>query len=458
MIESLLHVLVGVVLLITFLKLSKATVLGGGAALVVILLVLKRAEYGLYCAAATIPLGMAGPIDSLHGTLTITRLIFYLTAASFILRCAVRRKVEGIPREKKNSVLLILALVILLSAFTGLNFAESVTGIFHYYSCFLMYIMVILLVRDEITYNRTLLFVVCPLTLALILGILSYNLNLGFAARFSVSEARRLTSTEFLGPNSFALLIVSIFPFAVNSYIHEREKSKRFLYLLWAGLLFYGTLLTYSRASTVTLIIVSLIILARSFDRLSRREIAGFAVAGILILLLLPGLVFQRVESLSRGEDDPSLRSRLSYLKVGYEIFKDHPLLGVGPNNYRVAYASPQYKSAGYLSESNLEVGRERGRVGRAAHNMYAESLSELGIVGFALLLYLFYLGWKDVRAAEQLFRKANDEKSYRLTSSLELGFLAFLLNSFFLSSGFFPILWIFLGLSSASLAIARGR
>jgi O-antigen ligase len=183
----------------------------------------------------------------------------------------------------------------------------------------------------------------------------------------------------------------------------------------------------------------------------------GLAFAGVLVLLLLPGLVFQRVESLSRGGDDPSLKARWSYVKVGYEVFKDHPLFGVGPNNYKVAYASPEYRSAGYQSESNEEIGKQRGRVGRAAHNMYLEAISEIGLVGIALLIYIFLLTWKEFREAQAKFKESGNEKMWLLTNSLELGLLAFLLNSFFLSSGFFPILWIFVGLA-LEIVLKRSR
>jgi hypothetical protein len=44
------------------------------------------------------------------------------------------------------------------------------------------------------------------------------------------------------------------------------------------------------------------------------------------------------------------------------------------------------------------------------------------------------------------------------LTGCLEIGFLAFLLNSFFLSSEFFPILWVFVGTSGACLALSRKK
>jgi O-antigen ligase len=130
----------------------------------------------------------------------------------------------------------------------------------------------------------------------------------------------------------------------------------------------------------------------------------------------------------------------------------------VGPNNYKRAYASPEYKSVGYLSESNAELGRERGRVGRAAHNMYVEMVSEIGVPGLAMVLLIFFYTWREYRLAQSAFRRLGEDRMYWIANSLELGFLAFLLNSFFLSSEFFPILWIFIGLSGSCYALSREK
>jgi|GEM_PF-5366080 len=454
--EMLLYMVVGIVLVLLILSMSLLVVVGAAAAMTVVILVLKRVEYGLYLASATIPLGVLGPVDAFHGTLTVTRILFLLTAVSLLLRYFLGRESRRVEKTAKNQALLILTLVVLISAAVGINFSESGTGLFYYYVSIIVYLVTSFAVRDETTYRKTVLAILLPLSLSLLLGIMSYHFNLDFAARFSVSDTRRMTSSSFLGPNSYALMLVTIFPFAVNFYLHETERARKALYLLWVGLLIYGTLLTYSRASAVTLLLVTLYTLIRSSDRLSRKEVGGLALAGVLILLLLPGLVFQRVESLSRGGEDPSLKARWSYVMVGYEVFKDHPLFGVGPNNYKVAYASPEYRSAGYQSKSNVEIGKQRGRVGRAAHNMYLEAISEIGLVGIALLIYVFLLTWKEFRDAQQQFKRTGREKMWLLTNSLELGFLAFLLNSFFLSSGFFPLLWIFVGLATASVVIAR--
>ncbi len=62
-----------------------------------------------------------------------------------------------------------------------------------------------------------------------------------------------------------------------------------------------------------------------------------------------------------------SAETRLHYISLGIDIWKDNPVLGVGFNNFRV-FSGRQY-----------------------SHNNFVELLSTLGIVGF-ILFYLFYL------------------------------------------------------------------
>lgn len=454
--ELLVPMAAGALVIILSFKVSLLLAVAGAASLLVLLLVVRRPQYGLYLAAATVTLGNYSFASFLSGTLTATRLFALLALLSFLVGQIARGRVPEIPKNTKTFLLSILSLSVLVSALIGIDHKEAVTGLFYYYVSFLTFLSVILIVRDEDSFRKLIATFLLSLSFFALWGIVSYLLGLDFAAQFSVLESRRMTSTQYLGPNAFALMLVAIYPFAFNFYIHEEQWKKRMCYLLWAGLLIGGTLLTYSRASTVTLGLVTLYIIMRSWKRLTRGEVVGFAAAVLLVLFMLPGLVFERVESLSRGEDDPSLKSRWSYILVGYEIFKDHPLFGVGPNNYKVAYASPEYKRYGYLSESNIEMGRERGRQGRAAHNMYIEVLTEVGVVGLGLLGCLLFLCWRELRASAKRLEAGREGDLFLWVRSLEIGFLAFLLNSAFLSSEFFPILWIMVGLASVTVRLAE--
>jgi hypothetical protein len=454
----LLTVLAGIVILLLVTKISFMILPGLILLICFAYLILTKTEFGLYLAALTLPLGFLGPISSFNGIITFTRILVGMTLISLLIHIAAGKRKLDLTLARKDLILIIFSLGIVISSLIGIDLDKAATGLFHYANSILMYVIVLLVVRDRKKYYTFILCTLCGLTLALVFGTLSYHMGLQGAEQFTGKEIEgsRMTSTEFLGPNAFAMMLVAIFPFPVVGYFHERRARLKFLYIVWACLVLYGTLITFSRAATVCLGAVALYLFVRFFHRLSRKELVTLAVAGVLILSLLPGVILERVGSLSQGEEDPSIRGRWSYVKVGYEIFKDHPFFGVGPQNYKIAFASPEYRSYGYMSEFNIDIGQEQGRVGRTAHNLYLKVLNEAGLVGFFLILYFFFLTWREFRKAESLLVNRREERLYLCTVSLEVGFLAYLLNSLFLSSEFFPLLWIFIGLATVSLRLAE--
>ena len=101
-----------------------------------------------------------------------------------------------------------------------------------------------------------------------------------------------------------------------------------------------------------------------------------------------------RFANLLRGEEDGDLTSDKSWLvrklmvDKGIEIFKDHPVLGIGPSNFNY-YDSELATLGSYqrLSGQNSEFFNSR-----SAHNSYIELLSETGILGLALVLLLLLI------------------------------------------------------------------
>ncbi len=73
---------------------------------------------------------------------------------------------------------------------------------------------------------------------------------------------------------------------------------------------------------------------------------------------------------------------RLISWKVGFEIFKDHPLFGVGPRNVRQVFNQ-------YYGEL-IEGERDWSNL----HNLFIHQLAERGLIGLSALLYLFASFW----------------------------------------------------------------
>lgn len=116
--------------------------------------------------------------------------------------------------------------------------------------------------------------------------------------------------------------------------------------------------------------------------------LAGLIIVAILQLVIFaatPGEDFtalQRLAAVSTAEDNTKVR--LLYWGAGLEMFRAHPLTGVGANNYEVAFsAARQQFAAAHPGSPLLEMNEQL--LTQYAHNEYVQILAELGVVGILL-------------------------------------------------------------------------
>ena len=168
---------------------------------------------------------------------------------------------------------------------------------------------------------------------------------------------------------SFALLVIS--------------GSRKGLVLLVGGVLAVFVFQNWDRSRRL-----------RSFGKI----VGVVALLGLIMLLViqLPFMsgILKRMTDLftllaGQGDGSTSGFIRFEYIKLGMELFREHPLLGIGIDNARI-YTMALYGNDHYL------------------HNNYVELLACGGIVGFALYYwiyaYLFYQFWKYRRFRDSRF------------------------------------------------------
>lgn len=145
--------------------------------------------------------------------------------------------------------------------------------------------------------------------------------------------------------------------------------------------------------------------------------------------LFAPGLLssdnqnvtLRRFQSTSISEDNT--RVRLLFWSAGLEMFRAHPLLGVGANNYEVAFPSGRASfSAAHPNSPLVKMNEEY--LAQYAHNEYLQILAELGIVG-SLLFLTFCL----VLAANA-WRAWNSSQRPLLALGAGAGLVAFAISS----------------------------
>jgi len=179
--------------------------------------------------------------------------------------------------------------------------------------------------------------------------------------------------------------MVTFLPFAAFAAFTPGRTLAR-LFAAGVTLLMLGTILfAKSRGGFLALAVTGVLIVIQA-GRL-RPGLAIAILAGALVAVpILPQSVWTRVSSIVNPEDDDtgSRGARVTLLQDGWNAFIEHPFTGVGAGQFQ-NYNPP-----------------DRQELWRETHNVELQVLSELGLIGFGVFVWLL------VRSTNTLFRTWN--------------------------------------------------
>jgi O-antigen ligase len=149
------------------------------------------------------------------------------------------------------------------------------------------------------------------------------------------------------------------------------------------------------------------------------------------------GLSFWReLSSVTDDIVDTDAEDRRLVWRIGWQVYKDHPAVGVGPGGWS-AYASDNYRGP-ILGE---RFGRDPETLwGRAMHNIYIERLAELGTVGFGLFLLVLVDYWRRILTVRRNTPKSDTSvlpglRTTMIATSFEVSMVALLASGIFYNS-----------------------
>lgn len=180
-----------------------------------------------------------------------------------------------------------------------------------------------------------------------------------------------------------------------------------------------------------------------------RHRLLGFVVIGLvtagIAVTASPGSL-SRITDLGGGTS-----GRSDIWAVATKVFEQHPLIGVGINNFPVV--EPRYA---LLHKNVTRVQYLTGSNPYPAHNTYLQLLAETGIIGLAGFLAVLIGSLRaSLLAARLLGKKGYRDYAYLAQASM-MGTIGFLTAIFFFTDGSDWRVWILLGLGPALLALAR--
>jgi O-antigen ligase len=185
----------------------------------------------------------------------------------------------------------------------------------------------------------------------------------------------------FRNPLTYAYSMGMLFCFLSAHYWYcIKNQSSRLIKILFAGALvaiFIGLMLTLTRGLWLSLVF-TLVLMAIQIGRVfTLRLIVSLTVVAIFIAFLFP-FMFERAQSIIDLKDQSNYQ-RIDIWRANWEMFKDHPLIGVGVDQ-NDNHLSKYYSKLNIQSEFYSH-----------AHNNYFQVLAGNGALGFICFIMMLW-------------------------------------------------------------------
>lgn len=270
-------------------------------------------------------------------------------------------------------------------------------------------------------------------------------------AEFKVGSDWRDRAAGPIGdPNYFAQILLIPLPVAIVFAVTERSLGLRLAAVAVAALIVSAIGLTYSRGGAIGLGAVLLLI------ALLLRVRPPVIIAGGLSLLVVLSAVspefFSRAASIldlrhivsDQGVQDRSFAGRLGENLAAWNVFIDHPVFGVGPDNF-----------IRYYQEYADEIGMLFHAEDRPAHNLYLSVAAEMGLVGLLVTLAVMVIPLIQLWSVYRDFGASNPFLS-RTAAALFAAIIGYMLTGVLLTLAYERYFWCLLALAGSTSLLAR--
>jgi len=254
-------------------------------------------------------------------------------------------------------------------------------------------------------------------------------------------------------PNFLAMVLVATLPLALMEALSQGRgtggRARQLLGWVAAGSLLLATVYTYSRAAFLG---VGLVLVVMALKHRRRQWIVACTLVGLgLAAALAPQGLMGRLATLTQLTEvkkvelpDASFQIRRNAVYAGVLMLRDHPLFGVGPDNYPYNYL--QYSA---------EVGLASDPTLRDAHNLYVQVAAETGLLGLISFALVLFTAFGLMERGRRRLRQLGADAFADLIWAVELCLITYLTLSLFLHAAYFRHFMLLLALGAAGATVA---
>jgi O-antigen ligase len=421
--------------------------------MVLVLLSIANLELGLLVFVVITYLRVSDIAVHDYGAPSIARLFIVILVFSLIMRWAVT---GHFPKGwiKPAVLVLVYGLVIFGSSLYAAEYTSAQEAAADFWKDGLITILIVALIQKKSTFRKVIWALLLAGIFVATISVYQYNTGtfdnnyLGFAEAPVLNIIGETEGNRVAGPigdpNFYAQILVVLVPLAINRMLAEKS--------IWLKLLAgYGILIitltilyTYSRGGVIALIAA---LIALAFYKPPRLGWLGIMLAiGVVAILFMPASFMDRMSTITdviSGEQDVrsevSIEGRTSEMLSAWYMFLDHPILGVGANNYPTNYQTYARK-----------LGLDNRATLREPHNLFLEVAAETGLFGLMVFGYILYYIFKSIQRTRSGFTQLGDHQFVDLIGAFSAGLIGYLTAAMFIHGAYPRYFWLLAGIAMA--------
>ena len=249
--------------------------------------------------------------------------------------------------------------------------------------------------------------------------------------------------------NDFCMVMDMVVPFAYFLLFLATGTVQKIKYLAFLGTFILAAMATLSRGGFLGLAAVGAYCWYRSPKK--GNALVVFFIAVMFMMLFAPQTYWDEMASSTSDEtmsDEGTGGARLYTWGIGMDMFSQNPIIGVGQSNF--PWTIGEY-----------EVGRmfhTRSFAGRQAHSAWVTLIAELGLAGIVIVGGMLFQCYRDLAFVRETFTppqtrgkhgqimKTGEDVRVYLARAMEASLIGFIMSSVFVSTLWYPSMWIMMG------------
>ena len=272
----------------------------------------------------------------------------------------------------------------------------------------------------------------------------------GFLAVMGIVKGGRGIGAWMGDENDFCMVMDMAVPFGYFLLFSSTGVRQKMKYLGLLGAFILGAMASLSRGGFMGLAAVGAYCWYRSPKKLNALVVVIVAV--LFMLALAPAKYWDEMASSTSDEtmsEKGTGGARLYTWGIGMKMLYANPIIGIGQSNF--PWTVNIYEGG--------ETFHERSYGGRQAHSAWVTLISELGLAGIVIIGGMLLQCYKDLKFVRarvappdsrqrhaQEVRSGEDVRAY-LARAMEGSLIGFIVSGVFISTLWYPSLWIMMAL-----------